>query len=59
MLPPWTGPQNVLATIANDPDVFAGFIAFVSALYGETAELSAAERELSYLTASQVNECFY
>ena len=59
VLPPWTGPQNVLATIANHGPVFAGFTAFVGALYGEDAALSSAQRELAYLTASQVNECFY
>jgi alkylhydroperoxidase family enzyme len=59
VVPPWTGPQNILATVANHGPLFGGFVAFASALYGETATLSPAERELAYLTASQVNECFY
>lgn len=59
VLPPWTGPQNILATLANHGPVFNGFAAFVGALYGEAGELTPAQREFAYLTASQVNECFY
>jgi alkylhydroperoxidase family enzyme len=59
VLPPWTGPQNILATLANHGPLFGGFAAFAGALYGETASLPPAEREFAYLTASQVNECFY
>lgn len=59
VLEPWTGPQNMLSTLANHGPLFAGFAAFAGALYGGSEELTPAEREYAYLTASRVNECFY
>ncbi|HZQ83275.1 MAG TPA: carboxymuconolactone decarboxylase family protein [Acidimicrobiales bacterium] len=49
---------NVYRAIANHPGALEAFSAFGKAVYFENS-ITAAERELAYLTASVVNNCHY
>ncbi len=49
---------NVAKLIANHPDFFEGFQAMVRGLYRNNV-LAPRLRELSYLRASQLNQCHY
>jgi len=49
---------NVYRAIANHPSALEAFSAFGKAVYFENS-ITAAERELAYLTASVVNNCHY
>ena len=49
---------NVYRAIANHPGALDAFSAFGKAVYFENS-ITAAERELAYLTASVVNNCHY
>ena len=49
---------NVYRAIANHPGALDAFSAFGKAVYFENS-ITAAERELAYLTASVVNDCHY
>lgn len=49
---------NVYRAIANHPDALRVFAEFGRTVYFDS-RLTAAERELAYLTASVVNNCHY
>ena len=49
---------NVFRAVANHPRALEAFSAFGKFIYFD-GELTAAERELAYLTASVVNHCHY
>jgi alkylhydroperoxidase family enzyme len=49
---------NVYRAIANHPEALRAFSAFGGFVYGE-ASITAAQRELAYLTASVRNSCHY
>lgn len=55
---PYEGPNNVVKALANHPEILRGFQMMSGALYGSD-NLSPAQRELAYTTASAINECFY
>lgn len=57
-IPPYENPPNILKAMGNHPSVLQGFVAFLASLYGSEI-LTPAQRELSYTTATSVNECFY
>jgi alkylhydroperoxidase family enzyme len=50
--------HNVYRAVANHPRALQAFAAMGGFVYGETA-ITAAQRELAYLTASAVNNCHY
>jgi alkylhydroperoxidase family enzyme len=50
------GVPNVLRALANHPGLLGGFSHVV---YGPDALITAAQRELAYLTASVTNSCHY
>ncbi len=49
---------NVMKMLANNAQVFAGFVEIMKALYGNP-RIAPRYRELAYLRASQVNSCHY
>jgi hypothetical protein len=49
---------NVFRAIANHPGVLGGFAEMAKVLYFD-GSVSAAQRELAYLTASFANRCHY
>lgn len=49
---------NILAAMANHPDVATAFVEFATVAYF-ACSLTPAHRELAYLTASVANHCHY
>ena len=49
---------NVTKLIGNQPELLAGFIAMLQALYQHN-KLAPRLRELAYLRTSQINRCHY